>query len=271
MDIGREILLAGVALLPAVIWFLLWRLQDREKEPLKGMLWCFILGMLAALPFFLFERGGGLVTVVGLSSTWSLFILAFLEEVVKALMVIIGIELSQRWFTQIVDGFIYAAVVALGFSFAENVVVFSSLESFGESSVVVYAIRSLNTMLGHTLFTALFGFFYASAYLRKDIFPKKKREKPWRHFWLNLWEALPFHVTLFHILPHRPSKHGHFPGSLIFEGILLASLLHGVFNVLWSGKEWGFLTAPFLFGLVYLIWRMFFARVYVGIVKKVRG
>lgn len=262
---------AVISFLPALLWFLLWRLQDREKEPMKGMLWCFLLGMFATVPFFLFERWGGLGGSIGLSPTWSLFFLAFLEEVVKALMVIAGIEVSQRWFTQIVDGFIYAAVVALGFSFAENVVVFSSLGDFGEGSVVVYLIRSLNTMLGHTLFTALFGFFYASAYLRKDIFPRKKREKPWQHFWLNLWEALPFHVTLFHILPHRPSKHGHFPGSLIFEGILLASLLHGFFNVLWSEREWGFLTAPLLFVLVYLVWRMLFARVYVRIVKKVKG
>lgn len=278
MDRGSQLILAMhyflivvIAFLPALFWLFLWRLQDKEEEPLRAMLWCFFFGMLATVPFFLIERWGGLSSILGLSPTWSLFFLALLEEITKALMVIAGIEMSQRWFTQIVDGFIYASAVALGFSFVENVMVFSQLGSLGESSVVVYLVRSLNTMLGHTLFTAMFGFFYASAYLRKDIFPKKKREKPWRHFWSNLWESLPLHVTLFHILPNRPSKYGHFPGSLLFEGLLLASLLHGFFNVLWSGRDWGFLTAPFLFVLVYLVWRMFFQRVYIKIVKRVKG
>jgi len=123
--------------------------------------------------------------------------------------------------------------------------------SFGADFAFVYLGRSLNTMVAHTLFTALFGFFYASAYLRKEIFPKKKREKPWSHFGKNLSEALPFHVTMFHLLPNRPSKHGHYPGSLILEGILLASLLHALFNLLFQWElgtvNLGFLTFPLVF------------------------
>ena len=263
-----------ITLLPALGWFLLWRFQDKEKEPLKAMLYCFFLGALASIPFFVLSRW--FPNLLQSYAPWlALFLPAFAEEVMKALMLIVAIELSQRWFTQIVDGLIYASAVALGFAFAENISYFLSLPSGLTGSLAVYGVRSFDTMLAHTLFTAFFGFFYASAYLRKDIFPRKKREKPWRHFWGNLWESLPLHVTIFHILPNRPSKHGHFPGSLIFEGILVASMLHGLFNLLLKSKAFGveltFLTVPLVFLLVYMLWRMFFQGIYIRIVKAVKG
>lgn len=267
-----EVALIGlIAALPALMWFFLWRVQDKEREPFHAMLWCFFLGMMASLPFFFLKQFD---ISVG-SDSWQIFLFAFLEETVKAVMVVIGIEISRHWFTQIVDGLIYGSAVALGFAFVENMVYLIDFTSSASSFVTVYLVRSLDTMLGHTLFTALFGFFYASAYLRKEIFPEKKKEKPWYHFCLNLWEALPFHVTLFHLLPNRPSKHGHYPGSLILEGILLASVLHGIFNLLHQKTSWGtslgFLTVPLVFFVMYGIWRMFLQGVYVRVVRRVKG
>lgn len=270
----KYILIILITLLPALLWFVLWRFQDKEKEPLKAMLYCFLLGMLASLPFFALKYWFPNL-LQGYAPWLALFLPAFAEEVMKAIMLIIAIEISQRWFTQIIDGLIYASAVALGFAFVENISYFLSLPIAPVGALGVYAVRSFDTMLAHTLFTAFFGFFYASAFLRKEIFPKKKREKPWRHFWSNLWESLPFHVTIFHILPNRPSKHGHYPGTLIFEGILLASLLHGLFNLLLKsqalGTELSFLTVPLVALLVYLLWRMFFQGIYVRIVKAVKG
>lgn len=262
-----------ISFLPVFVWFFLWRFQDKEKEPLKAMLWCFVLGMIACVPFFLLRFSGVFETF---QRSWE-FILAFAfaEEVLKAVMVIVGIEISRHWFTQIVDGLMYGSAVALGFAFAENVYYLIDFANSTSSFVTVYLVRSLDTMLGHTLFTAMFGFFYASAYLRKEIFPNKKKEKPWYHFRFNLWEALPLHVTMFHILPNRPSNHGHYPGSLILEGILIAAGLHGLFNVLLhktiAGTSLGFLTVPLVFFVAYLLWRMFFERVYVRIIKRVKG
>ena len=213
--------------------------------------------------------------MMGFSPLLVLFILAFAEEVVKALFLIIGIEFTGKWFDQIVDGLIYGSTVALGFSLAENVFYLLGLNGFGAGFLGIYLVRSLDTMLAHTIFTAFFGFFYATAYLRRDIFPKKKRGKPWGRIWLDLLEACTLHVTLFHILPNRPSKEGHFPGTLILEGILLASLLHGFFNLLLKGNLWGiqssFLTVPFLFLLAYMLWRVFFQHVYRKVVKLIKG
>ncbi|MGE3278659.1 MAG: PrsW family glutamic-type intramembrane protease [Candidatus Altimarinota bacterium] len=267
-----EVFLIGlIVALPALMWFFLWRVQDKEREPFHAMLWCFFLGVAASLPFFVLKQVG---ISVG-NDSWQIFLFAFLEEIVKAIMVVIGIEISRHWFTQIVDGLIYGSAVALGFAFAENVFYLIDLVGSTSSLVTVYLVRSLDTMLGHTLFTALFGFFYASAYLRKEIFPKKKKEKPWYHFFFNLWEALPLHVTLFHLLPNRPSKHGHYPGSLILEGILVASGLHGLFNLLhhktFLGTSLGFLTVPLVSLVVYGIWRMFLQGVYVRVVRRVKG
>jgi RsiW-degrading membrane proteinase PrsW (M82 family) len=248
-------------------------MQDKEKEPFRAMLWCFLLGITASVPFFLLRS---FEVFQSFQDAWE-FILgfAFLEEVVKALLLILAIEISRHWFTQIVDGLIYGSALALGFAFAENIFYVLQFLSSTVDFAIVYFIRSIDTMVGHTLFTALFGFFYASAYLRKEIFPNKKKEKPWYHFRFNLWEALPLHVTLFHILPNRPSKHGHYPGSLVLEGILVASGLHAIFNLLFArsfqGTSLGFLTMPLIFLLTYLLWRMFLHDVYVKVVRRVKG
>ncbi|MDF2379340.1 MAG: PrsW family glutamic-type intramembrane protease [Candidatus Gracilibacteria bacterium] len=265
------ILLIVITLLPALGWFFLWRIQDQEREPWKAMTTCFVLGMLA--PLMVFGLGYMFPGVFTLErSLWTIFCLALLEEVVKGLLLIVGIEIHEQWFTQIVDGLIYGSTIGLGFAFVENILYLIDFVTVDMSFVVVYLVRSLNTMLAHSLFVAFFGFFYASAYLRKEIFPEKKREKPWHHFFLNLWESLPLHVTMFHLLPNRPSKRGHYPGSLIFEGILLASLLHFIFNGLFEwefyGMNWSFLTVPFVAMMGYGVWRMFLHEVYVRMVGK---
>ncbi|MDP2691988.1 MAG: PrsW family glutamic-type intramembrane protease [bacterium] len=268
------LLIILITLMPAIAWFFLWRIQDKEKEPFKAMIWCFLLGILAAVPFFVIREF--LPDVMNtFNPTFALFLLAASEEIVKAMMVVLGIELSQRWFSQIVDGLIYGSVVALGFAFAENVIYLVDYFQVNGTFVLVYFMRSVNTMVAHSLFTAFFGFFYASAYLRHDIFHPTRRGKPWQHFWTNLWECLPLHVTIFHILPNRPSERGHFAGSLIFEGILLASLLHGLFNFFLNrelgGTNLSFLTFPLVFGLGYLAWRIFLQRVYIKIVHHIKG
>ncbi len=259
-----------VVLLPALVWGLIWWLQDREKEPFFSMFLAFALGGLST--WLLVQ----LYSVVDMSflvpgSTMEIFSLSVVEEVLKALMLILCIELTQKWFTQIVDGLVYGAAVALGFAFVENLYYLVPFLQSGTDFYVIYAIRSLNTMVAHSLFTGLFGFFYANAYLREEVFPEKKREKPWHHFWKNLWEALPLHVTLFHILPDRPSGHGHYPGSLIFEGLLMASLLHGAFNCLLQieiyGMDLSFMSFPFVFALAYVIWRLFLHDVYAKLVN----
>lgn len=173
--------LALIALLPAIIWFFLWRWRDKEKEPFRAMLYCFLLGMGAVVPFFLL----GVFwpdLLEGYGSAGSIFGFAFAEELVKGLMLILGIELSRRWFTQIVDGLIYGSAVALGFAFLENILYLIPYPEISGTFVYVYLIRSLDTMVAHSLFTAFFGFFYASAYLRKEIFPRKKKRKTMESF-----------------------------------------------------------------------------------------
>jgi RsiW-degrading membrane proteinase PrsW (M82 family) len=262
-----------ISLLPALGWFFLWRFQDKEKEPFRAMLLCFVFGMLATIPFFLLKSFPELIA--GLHENLQTLILAFGEEIIKAILLILAVEFTHKWFTQIVDGLIYGAALALGFAFAENLSYLLELSTIDGSFIVVYLVRSLNTMVAHSLFTGLFGFFYATAYLNKAIFPKKKREKPWRHFLKNIGEALPFHITLMHLLPHRPSKHGHYPGVVILEGILVAGLLHAVFNLFlqveYEGTKLAFLTYPLLFLIAYFVWRMFLVDLYTKIVKGMKA
>ena len=263
-----------ITLLPAIAWFFLWRAQDKEKEPYKAMIWCFALGILASVPFFLIKTFFPELVEI-MNDYLELYLFAFLEEILKALILVLAIEISRKWFSQVVDGLIYGSAVALGFAFAENVFYLSGFLTLDFSFVMVYLVRSINTMVAHTMFTGLFGFFYASAYLREEIFHLGKRVKPWSNFWNHFWQSLYFHVTIFHILPNRPSDKGHYPGSLILEGILVVSLAHVLFNYLLqkqiNGINIGFLTFPLVFALGYLCWRLFLQGIYTRIVHKIKA
>ena len=266
MELSSLSILCG---LPLLAWFFLWRAQDQEKEPFKAMIICLFFGLIAAgCTLFL----GSFIE--GFSGVWELWIYAFLEEFIKAFLLVAAIECTRHWFTQIVDGLIYGAAIGLGFSLAENMVYLTELPQTDALFWTVYLVRSLNTMVAHSLFTGLFGFFYASAYLRKEIFPESKKEKPWHHFLKNIGEAMPLHVTIFHLLPHRPSNHGHYPGSLILEGMIVVTLLHGFLNTFLTqqlnGYSLSFLTYPLLFFLAWMVWRIFLAKIYTKIVYRMK-
>jgi hypothetical protein len=62
----------------------------------------------------------------------------------------------------------------------------------------------------------------------------------------------PLHITIFHLLPKKDSAKGHTSGEVIIEGLIVAVLLHALFNLLLfytpGGKSLAFLTVPILLG-----------------------
>lgn len=288
--IGISILLA---LLPAILWYFLYRwLDHKEPESPRAMIMTGLLGIVSTLPVFAlqwifkeFPEFNFMNTLQFHLDNYLLFTIIFLlfvaviEELVKAASAVTSLEYYQKEFNQVVDGIVYGASVALGFSFAENIYYFySAYISLGMSQefFAVFTIRSLGTMLGHTLFTGIFGFYYARAYLAPFITEEMRKKKVWHDTRHTIGKAITLHATRRSILPHQEhAAHDEHPGIVIIEGFLIAVMTHLIYNVLVKveifGKTWTFLIVPFLFVLAWSVWRLFFKKLYTRVLVALRA
>jgi RsiW-degrading membrane proteinase PrsW (M82 family) len=100
---------------------------------------------------------------------------AGLEEVLKLLGVVIIALIARRSFTSVIDGFVYGALVGLGFQVVEDVVFAVSavaLNGAGDRAgpvVVTFVVRGfIGGLWSHTLFTGLSGAGVAYGLVRTD-------------------------------------------------------------------------------------------------------
>ena len=255
-----------LALLPALIWLIIWYKKDSSQpEPKKLIFRSFIFGVLGIMPFlginFALNRADALQEIwviftkktFFISTIFLTLILAFLEESIKHFSVLRLGKSLKVYFDQIVDGIIYSVSAALGFAFAENVFYF--LEAFFALGISVdflkvFLFRSFGTMFAHTIFSGLFGFFWSFAFLSKKITPHHNISVSL--MWKKITETIRFHIIFSHILKGRTSTRGHEKRELVAEALLLATLLHAVFNLLIKTEIFGhsltFLVVPILMG-----------------------
>ncbi len=258
MDIISFFIFGLLALPSVLLWVVFWRRRLDDPEPLRVLLGLFILGIASFMPFvllnelFIYFPEWNIFTAIS-SSFLSILLFAFLEEAIKALLLISGIEYYRARFDRWEDGFEFAVMVALGFAFMENIFYFAQEYSSGGLDPTfwyVYLFRSIGTMLGHIIFTGTFGYYYACAYVMPHIAPPHKHKKPLANFFRNLRVVLwrPFHITIKHLSPQKDSADGHTSGEIIIEGFLLAVSLHTLFNALLTympaNQNLSFLTIP---------------------------
>lgn len=247
----KSVIIAGaLSALPALFWLMIYHQKDvKDPEPKKVILLAFAAGVLLLLPFMALKKwlpiGAGGVLVF-----------AALEEFAK-LTVTIAITLRHKiHFNQLLDGAIYAITVALGFSFAENLLYFASIWDLlpANELLAVVTFRSFGTMLAHTLFSGLAGLLWAYAYFSKSITPFNQKGVlgfEWKDFFNP--EILSLHIIRRNILLAHPSRRGgHEKKKLVLEGLVLATALHALFN--WGteaeflGKNLSFLLIPAAMG-----------------------
>lgn len=250
------------AALPAFWWIFLWYRKDSiEPEPKRMVALAFVFGILAALPFFgvrfLFGGfSGGLFLLI---------ILAAFEEIAKAIMVLWLGKILHIHFTQIVDGIVYSVAVGLGFAFAENLWYFwTTFDGIGISSesLWIFVFRSMGTMLAHALFSGIFGFLWAYAIFSQQITPHHRLSLT--TLWKSFFRTIRFHILFSHIFSSHPSLHGHEKAELVREALLLAIVLHVLFNVAVSFSLFGHsltpLVIPILAGLFFFLSEQFLQK-----------
>ncbi len=252
-----------IALLPALIWlYVFWRRQ-REGKILTALM--FFGGMVVIIPIWLFKYeifrvedwfdtfGFGLLAVLILKSAW----IGIYEETAKHWV----IKYADRGRICSIDDAIELSIAAaLGFAFLENIIYFyntwySLNPQIADSFWFVYLFRSLGSMFLHVFASGIFGYYYGLALFAQPVLQEK----------LATGKRFPLIKTLHHIL-HLKSV-TLFSEEKILTGLLLATGLHGFFNLLMSlstnadsdfgQKFWLVLIVPFLIGgyfwLMYLL------------------
>lgn len=281
-----------LALLPAIAWIVVYRyLDSREPEPMPPSIEALFLGSFCTIPVFLLQYlfnyypDFNLLAILQQNVTnTTLFSIAFLlfvaviEETVKASAFLTLIKKQEKNFNQIVDGIFYGALVGLGFAIAENTYYFfKAVEVFeySKSFWAVFAIRSFGTMLAHTLFTGIFGFYFAKAYFAPFVDKASKKAKLWHGLHHHARQAIRLHVTFFHLFPDyikAPSRVHR--NVVVLEGFFIAILLHLIYNVLIKvelfGKSWTFLMIPMIFLIAWWVWGRFFVNFYTRIMDFIR-
>lgn len=175
--LGPGLTLAGgvLALIPLTIVLFGIRWIDRwEPEPIGLLLFAFLWGagvsivlaltVDAAAQVTIHDRGGATNATELLQSVVQAPIV---EEAAKGLGVLLIFLVARRYFDGPVDGIVYAATVAAGFAFSENIQYFglqiSTEGGFDGSVAQIFLIRGLLSPFAHVMFTSMTGLFIGIA------------------------------------------------------------------------------------------------------------
>jgi protease PrsW len=150
---------------PLYIVLVLW-IDRYESEPLWMLATAFFWGALVA-PFFAFllNTTAGLVVSsltnsLSAGETFAAVISApIVEETAKASILFILFFWKKDEFDGVVDGIVYASLVALGFAMTENIQYYgkAALQGGGGGLTLIFIIRGAMAPFSHPLFTSMTG------------------------------------------------------------------------------------------------------------------
>ncbi len=160
---GGNVVVAGaLAFIPllGVLWAIRW-IDRWEPEPRLTLVAAFLWGAGVSTLISLFFNT---VTAQALSGTGasvieqlaisSAVVAPMIEETTKGLGVLLVFLLRRRSFDGPVDGVVYAATVAVGFAFVENILYFTE---YSDSVGALFVGRAIMSPFAHVIFTSMTG------------------------------------------------------------------------------------------------------------------
>lgn len=155
------LLTASIALgivVPVLLWV------DRlEAEPARIMWFAFLWGALVSTLGALILNEIGMAFFAGLevdpTFAGAVIVAPIIEEGLKCLGVLVIFFVARREFNGIVDGLLYAGMVAVGFAFIENIIYLGgAFNVLGTPGLLgIFIMRCLISPFAHPMFTACFG------------------------------------------------------------------------------------------------------------------
>jgi len=255
--IGLLVLSTMLAFVPIILWG--WHFLKKHPEVKRLVVLTFAAGALSVTPLLLYKFLWNFfpwinafiwtrnlnVDLMGLSSLmivpFSVIVTFLLVGVIEEISKIFAVKIIDKdKFRSVDDAIEFAIIAGLGFAFVENAIYFYNIiTSRGfENFLFPFVFRSLFSTFAHVMFSGIFGYFYGVAHFADPILKKEMREKrhpilKFLHKYLHLKRTVMFH------------------DEKILEGLIIATVLHGAFNVFLE-MEWIFVIVPFLF-MGYLI------------------
>jgi len=198
----------------APVFLLVYLLDLFEREPLSLVFGALAWGAVAAASLAaIANQGWGLVVArLGgpeFASQWTAALTApFAEEALKVLGVVLIVLIARDEVDDVMDGFVYGAMVGLGFSVIEDVFYFMAVFGGQPSGVLTgFFVRVLASGLyGHVLYSGLAGMGVAYFITRRDEASLRKRwvvlgglffvavgaHLLWNSPWLDFFPAAPW-------------------------------------------------------------------------------
>jgi len=212
-----------LALLPAIVWLLFFLHEDKKPAPPRLILKTFIFGALVSIPVLALQMISEKLFSPYVSSFFLMaIILAVFEELFKFFGAYFAVHNAPE-FDEPVDAMVYMVVAGLGFATIENFFVIASV-------VLQYKSFSTLTAVGSALILRFIG-------------------------------ATLLHTLASAIIGYFWAK-GLVRGTsyrFIFLGIVVGTIIHGVFNLLvYKFQEINFLIPTlFLIGVSFFVFRDF--------------
>lgn len=165
--------LIGLALAPgvAIMLFIYWR-DTNEREPIRHLVTCFVLGMLSVIPAFIAEE---LLTdnvqnyFESRSVARKLFkayiVAAAVEELIKFLFCRLY-AYPKKDFNEPLDGIVYMVMVAMGFATVEN---FMYIFGDAKAGLEIGLVRMFLAVPGHACWGVIIGYFMGKAKFESKI------------------------------------------------------------------------------------------------------
>lgn len=160
------VIAAVVAFVPAVLYLfpLVW-LDRYDPEPLWLLALAFAWGALVAVVVsFIVNTAIGVAVSVGISPdageiAGAVISAPVFEEGSKGLGLIVLLIFFRRYFDDILDGIVFAGVIALGFATVENVLYYGRALGAGGFGglAVLFVLRGIMSPFAHVSFTAMTG------------------------------------------------------------------------------------------------------------------
>jgi RsiW-degrading membrane proteinase PrsW (M82 family) len=160
LDVGAGNALVGgvAAIIPAIFYLTIFLWLDRyDPEPPGTLIFAFVWGAIIAVFVSAIVNAIAAVTMGDLLT--GIVSAPVIEEASKGLGVLLIALFFRKDFDSVVDGIVYAGVVALGFATMENIDYYGkSLGEGGVSSLIgTFFVRGVMSPFSHVLFTCMTG------------------------------------------------------------------------------------------------------------------
>ncbi|MDR7857700.1 PrsW family glutamic-type intramembrane protease [Tissierella sp.] len=158
-----ELRLFIIAIIPAAIIILGIYLSDRhDKEPMKVLLFTYILGALSVIPAILVEevliRFNIFTGVLG--AFYNAFIVAGLTEEYLKRLVVLKYPYKTKYFNEKLDGIVYSVFSTMGFATVENII-YVAYRYTNNPFIGLY--RGLFSVPAHAVFGITMGYYLSLA------------------------------------------------------------------------------------------------------------